>query len=160
MRALVTATLLVGLLLTGCATPPDPPQEASTLDVEEIQRSIRMVMEAQEVAWNAGDIEGFMAGYAAIDSLRFASGGDVAYGWQTTLDRYQQGYPDRAAMGTLAFNDLDIRVLSEEHALVFGGWQLAYPEADREAAGGLFTLLFERTPAGWRVVHDHTSSQE
>ena len=26
-----------------------------------------------------------------------------------------------------------------------------------EEIGGLFTLILKKTPAGWRVVHDHTS---
>jgi ketosteroid isomerase-like protein len=36
-----------------------------------------------------------------------------------------------------------------------GRWQLAR-EAD--TPHGRFTLIFRRTAAGWRIVHDHTSS--
>ena len=57
---------------------------------------IKKVLSDQEKAWNQGDIEGYMAGYLRSDSLRFASGGNVTYGWQTTLDRYKKGYPNKA----------------------------------------------------------------
>ena len=76
-------------------------------------------------------------------------------GWQATLDRYRHAYPDRAAMGTLSFELRDVRVLSPQWAVVFGAWALDRAE-DRPS--GLFTLLFEKGPDGWRIVHDHTST--
>ena len=39
----------------------------------------------------------------------------------------------------------------------FGRWRL---ERAQDAPSGLFTLLFRRTSAGWRIVHDHTSAAE
>ena len=115
------------------------------------------VLRNQVAAWNAGSLEGFMEGYWQSDSLRFASGGTVRYGWQTTLDRYRRSYTDRAAMGTLAFDSLSIRFISADDAYVFGRWSLAR-DATFAPASGLFTLLLHRLPQGWRIVHDHTSS--
>ena len=138
------------LLASGCASP----SRTAARDAD----AVRAVLQQQVDAWNAGDLVGYMDGYARSDSLRFASGGRVRYGWRPTLDGYRRGYPDRAAMGTLTFSDLDVRVLPGGHALAFGRWALAYPDGAREPAGGLFTLLFERRPEGWRIVHDHTSS--
>ena len=96
-----------------------------------------------------------MAGYAKTPALRFASGGAITYGWQETLDRYEQHYPDRAAMGTLTFSDLDITVLAPDAALVFGRWRL---KTEQGEPNGLFTLLFRKSDAGWRIVADHTSA--
>ncbi len=76
-------------------------------------------------------------------------------GWQETLDRYKQRYPDRAAMGSLTFSDLDITVVSADAAVVFGRWRLITAKGE---PNGLFTLLFRRTDAGWRIVADHTSA--
>jgi hypothetical protein len=39
-------------------------------------------------------------------------------------------------------------------AVVVGLWRLVRPS---DKPHGIFTLLFRRTPAGWRIVHDHTS---
>ncbi len=118
---------------------------------------IKAVLLAQQAAWNRGDLAGFMAGYVQSDELRFASGGTIAYGWRTTLERYQQRYPDQAAMGTLAFRDLIVTVLAPDAALVFGKWELTRAQ---DKPWGLFTLTLRKTAAGWRVFQDHTSSAE
>ena len=143
--------VMTGVLAVGCTVPQEmPPYNAGASEA-----AIRTVLTEQEVAWNTGDIDAFMDGYARTDSLRFASGGSVQTGWQETLDRYHRAYPDRAAMGTLAFTLHDVRVLSPRYALVFGAWQLDRAE---DQPSGLFTLLFEHRPEGWRIIADHTSS--
>lgn len=116
---------------------------------------IARVIFDQQNAWNKGDIEGYMQGYIKSDSLRFASGGNVSYGWKTTLDRYEKGYPDKETMGELTFSNIDIEFISKDAALVFGKWEL---ERSSDHPWGLFTLLFKRTENGWKIVHDHTSS--
>ncbi len=150
---LLTLSLLLALAWgAACTSPPaSPPHPDAAAD------SVRAVLERQVAAWNAGSLRGFMAGYARTDSLRFASGGNVRRGWQAALDGYERGYPDRAAMGTLRFDSLDVQVLAPTWAVVFGCWHL---ERASDAPHGLFTLLFQRRPDGWRIVHDHTSSAE
>jgi ketosteroid isomerase-like protein len=116
---------------------------------------ITAVLTAQSAAWNRGDIEAFMEGYARTEDLRFASGGTVTRGWATTLARYQQRYPDKAAMGTLTFSDIEITVLAPDAALAFGRWKVL---REKDAPQGLFTLTLKKSPSGWRIIHDHTSS--
>ncbi len=134
--------------LTGCAS-------SRGLESGTAQAEIRNVLDTQVAAWNRGDIDGFMDGYWKSPEMRFASGGNIRQGWQAARDAYHAGYPDRAAMGTLTFSDLDIQVLSPDRALVFGRWALA--ATTRDTSDGLFTLVFQRFDDGWRVVHDHTS---
>ncbi len=149
-----TAVLLAALLLApaGCVPPALPYDD--TADRAAIDR----LLTDQVEAWNAGDIPGFMEGYWASDSLRFASGGSVQQGYQTTMDRYHRAYPDRQTMGTLAFTLEDVRILSPEWATVFGRFHLARDPAIGDARG-LFTLMFRKFPEGWRIVSDHTSSE-
>lgn len=147
--------LIGGLLLAGGGCRSSAP-EAARNDTA-ARAAIRALLQDQVEAWNRGDIEAFMAGYARTDSLRFASGGNVYRGWQAALDRYRTTYPDRAAMGTLAFDRLDVQVLAPRTALVFGAWRLTRAA---DAPNGLFTLLLKRRPEGWRIVHDHTSSAD
>ncbi len=123
----------------------------------EAENEIKILLEAQAEAWNAGDIEAFMEGYWKSDELRFASGGAVTYGWAGTLDSYQRRYDNSEKMGKLTFSGLDIRVLSGTYALAFGRWDLKRKGLD---IGGFFTLLFEKRPEGWRIVADHTSSDD
>ena len=97
-----------------------------------------------------------MAGYWKSDDLTFFSGKDQTKGWKATLERYRKRYQaDGKEMGKLAFRDLQIEVLGPDSAYVRGRWQL---EMKKEKLGGLFTLIFKKTPDGWRIVHDHTSS--
>lgn len=130
---------------------------AHALDTNAVQAAVRSVLVQQEKDWNDGNIEKFMRGYLRSDQTRFASGGNVTLGWQAMLERYQRTYSDKAAMGKLTFSDLDISVVAEDGALAFGRWHL---QREKEELSGLFTLLFRKTPEGWRIVHDHTSSAE
>lgn len=115
---------------------------------------IKALLETQAEAWSSGDLEAFMSLYWKSDDLRFASGGNITYGWQATLEGYQQRYDSPEKMGKLTFKDLDIRVLSDKHALVFGRFELDRKVGDLT---GLFTLLFEKRPEGWRIIADHSS---
>ena len=117
--------------------------------------AVRAVVEAQQAAWNRGDIEGFMAGYAREEATTFVSGDTVTRGWQTVLERYRKRYDSREKMGTLTFSELEFRPLSPFYIMATGRWQLA---RDADPPRGRFTLIFRRTNGGWRVVHDHTSS--
>lgn len=122
-----------------------------------VQTAVRAVLDEQVKDWNAGNIERFMRGYQESPTTRFASGGNIALGWQAVLERYQRTYSDKAAMGHLTFSEIDITVLSDDAALVFGRWHL---QRDKDEPSGLFTLLFRKTDAGWKIVHDHTSAAE
>ncbi|MDQ3920037.1 MAG: DUF4440 domain-containing protein [Acidobacteriota bacterium] len=117
--------------------------------------AVRAVIESQAAAWNRGDVEGYMEGYAKEDSTTFVSGDTVTRGWQTVLERYKARYDTRAKMGTLTFSELEFKPLGPYYIMASGRWQLAR-EAD--TPHGRFTLIFRRTGAGWRIVHDHTSS--
>ena len=121
----------------------------------EDETKIRQVLADQATAWCRGDIDGFMEGYAKTADLRFASGDTVTRGWQETLAHYKERYPERAEMGALTFADLEVTTLAPDAATVFGRWRL---HTARGEPHGLFTLLFRKTDAGWRIVADHTSA--
>lgn len=116
--------------------------------------AVRAVLEAQAAAWNRGDIDAYMDGYAREETTTFISGDTVTRGWKTVLDRYKRNYDTRDKMGTLAFSELDIKPLGDFY-IVTGTWQLT---RQADTPRGRFTLLLRRTPAGWRIFHDHTSS--
>ena len=116
---------------------------------------IRGVMNAQVAAWNRGDIDGFMDGYLRSDKIEFVSAGKVTRGWQTVRDRYHRKYDRREKMGMLTFSEIKVSSLNANNALVQGRWSLRR-KADQPH--GSFVLIFRRTPAGWRIVHDQTES--
>jgi ketosteroid isomerase-like protein len=116
---------------------------------------IRSVLRAQQDAWNRGDIDGFMNGYARSASTVFVSEDTIRRGWETVRERYRKRYSDRPKMGTLTFSDLEIMLLSPDAGVVLGRWSL---KRANDQPHGRFTLIFKRLPEGWRIVHDHTSS--
>jgi ketosteroid isomerase-like protein len=116
---------------------------------------IRSVLRMQQDAWNHGDIDRFMNGYAHSRHTVFVSEDTVRRGWETVRDRYREKYSDRAKMGVLTFSDLEIVLLSPDSAVALGGWKL---QRAKDRPHGRFTLIFRRLPEGWRIVHDHTSA--
>jgi ketosteroid isomerase-like protein len=116
---------------------------------------IRSILHAQQDAWNRGDVDEFMNGYARSASTVFISEDSLRRGWETVRARYRQKYSDRAKMGTLSFSDIEINMLSSDAAVVLGRWTL---ERAKDRPHGRFTLIFRRLPEAWRIVHDHTSA--
>ena len=120
-----------------------------------IAAAVRVVLNAQRDAWNRSDVEGYMDGYARSERTLLISGDSLTRGWQTVHDRYKRNYNSREKMGTLTFSGLDITVLSNDAAVIFGRWHL---QRANDEPQGRFTLIFRRMKEGWRIVHDHTSS--
>lgn len=123
-------------------------------DHDAAAKAVRQVLQAQEEAWNHGDIDRFMAGYARSPETTFVSGDEVTRGWQTVRDRYASKYHGRGEMGKLTFSSVTILPLSGDAAMVLGSWRL---ERKNDSPHGKFTLLFRKLPEGWRIVLDHTS---
>lgn len=142
------------ILLAGIATPLalGGAQPKSKRDAK---AAIRAVLDAQHDAWNRGDIEGYMDGYDRSPETEFVGGDEITRGWQTVLDRYQKKYDSREKMGVLTFSEVEITMLSQDAALVLGRWHL---KRANDEPHGTFSLLFRKTKAGWRIVHDHSSS--
>ena len=129
---------------------------ALTLNAATPETEIRKVLDDQVQAWNRGDIPAFMTGYEDSPNTTFV-GKEISKGYTTVLERYRKTYPTKEKMGTLRFSELEIRLLGKDHALVIGHFHLdRTPEAGGEAAG-IFTLTFQKTSKGWKVIVDHTS---
>ena len=140
------------LALAACATSSSGPADRATDEA-----AILALLEAQDTAWNQGDIEGFMAGYLRSPELRFASGGNITRGWDETLARYKARYGTGAEMGTLTTSDHEIEILSPDAAIAHGKWQLDW---QGKQPWGLYTLVLRKTDGEWRIVSDTTTAAE
>jgi uncharacterized protein (TIGR02246 family) len=149
-RTLVSS--LLALFLTFNMTMPAHAQQ--TPDSKSIE-AIKAVLNAQRDAWNKGDIEGYMDGYDRSENTIFVSGDSVTRGWKTVLERYKKAYDTREKMGALTFSDLEVNLLNKNTAVVIGRWLL---KRSNDEPHGRFTLILKNTKAGWRIIHDHTSS--
>ena len=118
------------------------------------EQEIRKILGTQAAAWNAGDIPGFMETYWKSDKLIFLGAQGPTYGWAETLERYQNAYPDKQAMGNLTFDVLRVDKRSKKVFSVVGKFML-----DRdglENLEGFFILLVEKIKGQWLIVADST----
>ena len=116
--------------------------------------AILKMLQAQEAAWNNGNLETFMKGYWQNDSLLFIGKNGPKYGYNTTLENYKKGYPDTARMGKFTSTILSMKKLSKEYYFVVGKWYLKRTVGD---VSGHYTLLIRKINGEWVIVADHSS---
>jgi len=147
---LLAMAIMFGLLLGRQVGSTDRANASAEAD----RIAITSILLEQQNAWNLGDVSAFMRGYWNSPELTFAGSSGIERGWEAVQARYKRVYPDQAAMGQLDFSDFEFRFLGADAALVLGRWHLRRSSGD---IGGVFSLVFQRQPEGWRIVHDHTS---
>jgi ketosteroid isomerase-like protein len=117
---------------------------------------VEALLARQQAAWNRGDLAAYMDAYERTDQLLFTSGGKIRVGWAETMDAYQKRYGgNKAGMGRLTFDILSVQSVGRDGAVVLGRWRLTETP---QAGGGLFSVVVQRRREGWRIIHDHTSS--
>lgn len=114
------------------------------------------VLTAQETAWNNGDLAAFAQAYKDSPDTLFVTS-MVNRGFAGMLESYKREYPTRAAMGTLAYSELEVHPLDERFAVVIGRYRLERGKKDGGNATGLFSLVLEKTDKGWKIIVDHTT---
>lgn len=158
MKNRLLVSFVIACLLASASAVPG--RFALQADIRPRDRAaIVGVLTAQQDAWNRGDVDAFLVGYWHSPELTFSGSSGVARGWDGVLARYKRNYPDKAAMGHLDFSELEFRLLGPDAALVLGKWHLKRQEDYVTAeTGGVFSLVWQRFPEGWKIIHDHTSA--
>ncbi|HEX2191074.1 MAG TPA: nuclear transport factor 2 family protein [Longimicrobiaceae bacterium] len=143
--------LLLALFLAGCASGGrggPPPQAGAAPDA-----AIRAAMHEAADAWNRADLEAHVAMYA--DSATFMTGAGPRVGRVVIRDVLQRGFwREGRPLQSLRFEELHVRPLGAGHALLTGRFVLS--GGGRADQSGRFTTVWERTPDGWRMIHDHS----
>ena len=126
------------------------------------EAAIRAAIVAQVDAWNRGDVPAFMQAYEHSPETTFI-GTNIGKGYEKILERYQKNYTNREQMGTLTFNDLEVRLLpascgKAEFAVVTGRFHLERSQkGEAKKDDGIFSLVWRKGPQGWKILLDHTS---
>jgi uncharacterized protein (TIGR02246 family) len=154
LRSSLRLATIVLVLLASVTLPAQDTNPLHTASRQELD--VIKVLLAQEDAWNKGDIETFASSYKDAPDTLFITH-QVSRGYAGLIDQYKRDYPTRAAMGTLSFSDLEVRTLDENFAVVIGKYRLDRSKKDGGNAGGLFSLVFEKTDKGWKIIIDHTT---
>ena len=141
MKQIIVAVLLV---ISGYAAT------AQSKDEQQISR----MLADQVNEWNKGNIEGYMHGYWQSDSLLFIGSKGPRYGYDVTLKRYKEAYPDEAHMGKLTSTITSMQQLSKDYYFIVGKWALKRTAGDVD---GSYTLLLRKIKGQWVIVCDHSS---
>jgi beta-aspartyl-peptidase (threonine type) len=116
--------------------------------------AIRALLQQSVEAWNRGDLDGHLADNA--DSITFMTRNGPAVGRGKTAEILRSSFfRDGRPIQSLRFEQVSVRPLGTDHALVVGRFIL-YGN-DQPERSGWFTTVWQRTPDGWRSIHDHSS---
>ncbi len=143
-------------LLATLSLPLAAHSQQSLGTVPQQQLDVIKVLLAQEEAWNRGDLDAFAQSYKDSPDTLFITS-SVNRGYEGLLESYRRNYPNRAAMGNLAFSELEVHPLDERFAVVIGRYRLERSKKDGGNAEGIFSLVLEKTEKGWKIVVDHTT---
>ena len=155
VRVMMKSILLItlGLMIVPQAARAQAAPDAHIKD----RKAITQLITSQQLSWNKGDIDTFVEAYWRSPDLTFSGSSGVQRGFEAVRERYKKVYPDRSTMGKLDFSDLDFHFIGNDGALVLGKWHLTR-DKDKGDIGGVFSLVWQRFPEGWRIIHDHTSA--
>jgi beta-aspartyl-peptidase (threonine type) len=118
--------------------------------------AIHTMLDISAVAWNRGDLDGFVSTYAADSTTTFVSGGQVQHGFDWIRRNYAPRFVAGAVRDSLRFERFACRTLGTDNTLVTSRYVLL--RRDSVTSSGPFTLIVQRRPGGWKIIHDHTSS--
>ena len=142
---LLTAALS---LLVACSSARSMRPHGRTVDA-----LIRAALAASVDAWNRGDLDGHVAVYA--DSTTLMSSDGPVRGRARARANFARYF---AAGGRphqqLRLERVEVRPLGQEHALATGRYVLSGGGVAEQT--GWFSLVWARTPDGWRIIHDHS----
>jgi uncharacterized protein (TIGR02246 family) len=154
MRSL---TLLLALELLACRTSgrtssahPDQNDRQALTDTitAQLNRAAR--------DWNRGDLDAFLSDYAAESTTTFVDGRRARHGIDFIRQNYTPWFAPGAKRDSLRFEEVEVRPLSPSLALVTARFLLE--RGGQTTRSGPFTLVMEQRPQGWKIIHDHSSS--
>lgn len=148
----------MGSQSTALAQPYGPEKQKERIENSITQAKtskIYKVINDQLIAWNKGDMQGYMQGYWNSDSLQFITSKGVTYGYNQVLSNYLKSYPTKEKMGELSFENLRIKFLDplEQVAQVTGKWKVLHEDKTSEGTFSLIVKFFGSEP---RIIIDHT----
>lgn len=148
--------MLLVVVALGACRPSQPSALPVPLDQAALTRQITAQMARSAADWNRGDLDAFLSDYAPESTTTFVDGVRTRRGIDFIRNNYLRYFAPGARRDSLHFEELEARPLSSTLALVTARFVLQ--RRDTVTASGPFTLIMERRPAGWRILHDHTSS--
>lgn len=153
MRTLSLCWLVVVAGAVGCRPAPAPSPAPAGGD---LTRQITAQFARAASDWNRGDLDGFVSDYAHDSTTTFVAGGHLRHGFDAIRAIYAPRFAPGATRDSLHFEEFTVRRLSPTLALVNGRFILS--RDGHVTSSGPFTLVMEHQRDGWKILHDHSSS--
>ncbi len=97
-----------------------------------------------------------MSDYAPESTTTYVDGRRSRAGFDFIRGVYAPRFAAGAQRDSLHFEEIEVRPLSPSLALVTARFILQ--RGSEITASGPFTLVMEQRPQGWKILHDHSSS--
>lgn len=153
MRA---SSLFMALAVVACRSAGQTSSVPSPEATAALRQEIVAQLNRAAFDWNRGDLEGFLSDYAPESTTTFIDGRRARHGIDFIRGNYKRWFAPGARRDSLDFEEVEVRRLSPTLALVTARFILQW--GGTVSGSGPFTLVMERRPAGWRILHDHSSS--
>jgi ketosteroid isomerase-like protein len=116
--------------------------------------AIKAMLDTSAAGWNRAELPVYLSAY--VDSATAMGSTGLVRGVKGIEGQMRAGFwrTGRPAQ-TLTYDHLEIRPIGPSQAIVTGQYILT--GAGLPNRTGWFTTIWVRTPAGWRMVHDHSS---
>jgi ketosteroid isomerase-like protein len=138
---------------TDTATTPAASASAATQPPPADTSGLIIVLQNSAVAWNKGDLAGFMDSYDDSATMMSRHG---LIGKDSMTFHYRQTYFQAgAARQQLTFDQYHITPLAGDYVLLTGRFTLN--GNNLPTLSGWFSLVCVHRKTGWKVLHDHTS---
>lgn len=153
IRTRIAAAALVALALVGCSASSTTSEVTPSRSDAAMEATLESLLTSMADRWNAGDLPGHVAPYA--DSGTMMTGRGPAGGRERIAEMLARNFwRDGRPLQQLRFEQVLVRPIGDGGAVVTGRFVLS--GGGRDEQSGWFTTVWEHTPAGWRIVHDHS----
>jgi len=150
IRSLAAVLIILPTTLSGCRLEVEPEEDVG------LEPHVVQMLEAAAAAWNRGDLEAYLSDYQDAPSTTFVGPGSVLSGIDEIRANFASRFGPGAERDSLRFESIRVRSLTPMIGIVTARWVL-YENGVTRAAGP-FTLIMRRTGSGWKITHDHSSS--
>jgi ketosteroid isomerase-like protein len=150
MRPRLLSLALFCIAAHGCSF------EVETDSDSDVQSAVENMLAESAVAWNEGRLDGFMDDYVESPGTTYIGGGGLLVGYEAIRDRYAPLFEPGSQRDSLRFEDVRVRRLAAIEAIATARWVLH--RGGEITGSGPFTLVLRHTSGGWKIIHDHSSS--
>lgn len=121
----------------------------------QIRHDVLALLDRGAEAWDAGDLDGFLATYLPDSETTFITKTRVLHGIAAIRGVYASRFAPGAQRDSLHFQSVEIDILAPDLVNTIAWYVLT--RGDSITARGPTSLVMRRVSGRWFIVHDHSS---